>query len=62
MVFFNTKCYLEGDRMDFKKCCCAVFWGGVIVTLHILMNKDTIDKTINKIKPKLESTIENLKK
>lgn len=52
--------------MDFKKCCSCVFWGGIIVYLHLKLNGEkidnAIDKTIKKIKPKIEDTIDNLKK
>lgn len=48
--------------MDFKKCCCTLFWGGVIVYLHMIMNGETIKSTVNKIKPKVEDAIDNLKK
>ncbi len=48
--------------MDFKKCCSTCFWGGIIIALHILMNKKEICGVIDDIKPKVEKTIDNLKK
>lgn len=48
--------------MDLKKCCSCVFWGGILVYLHLKLNGEDIDKIYKKIKPKIEGTIDNLKK
>lgn len=48
--------------MDFKKCCSCLFWGGIIIYLHLKLHGEDIKEVINDVKPKIEKTIDKLKK
>ena len=48
--------------MDFKKCCSCLFRGGINIYLQLKLHGEDIKEVINDVKPKIEKTIDKLKK